>query len=634
MIWHRAMLSCYWLVRAAASVTVTVLGAGLLLCGPASADSSGYSLYRVAVGHIPYTAAVNTATDTVYVANTVSRSVSVIDGATNTVTGTIGLSYRPMGVAVNPVTDTVYVTGGAATTGDIGVITVINGHTATITATIDEPLGTDAFGVAVDSSTNTVYVANITGDSVAVIDGATNTITATVSTPTHPVGLAVDDATDQVFASSDGNGVQPDPAIYGINAATDVLDWTTVLPGAAPGPSSVTVDPATGSVYVAGNSVYVLDAASGAVADTITSTGVVGAVAFDSQTASVWASTASGYPAYPLGSTSIISTAANTVTATLPRGGGDGMAISPSDGAGYIPAGSIPDATDDDNLWVIVPSAAPVDSPVITTRGASFDVGTPGTFQLGAAALPAATFSESGAMPAGLAFGPGGLVHGTPNPGTAGQYVVTITASNGVMPADTEPFTIDVYAVDTAPSITSPAAATFLAGHSGQFTVHADGYPAPNLTVTGRLPGGVQFDSMTAGSARLYGTPNKNAGGTYKIVISAQNGIGAAATQHLVVTVDQRPRFTTASHAKFTAGRQNEFTIRTGGYPRAKLTISGSLPAGIHFKALSNGAGRLYGTPPARLAGQKFVVVFAARNGIGKPVRQIFTLAIPRPGGR
>lgn len=70
----------------------------------------------IAVGHIPVSVAVDPATDTIYVANSGSDTVSAIDGHTHTVTATIAVGHNPQGVAVDPATDTVYVANAGSDT--------------------------------------------------------------------------------------------------------------------------------------------------------------------------------------------------------------------------------------------------------------------------------------------------------------------------------------------------------------------------------------------------------------------------------------------------------------------------------------------------------------------------------------
>jgi YVTN family beta-propeller protein len=105
---------------------------------------------------------VNPATGMVYVANYNGGSVSVIDGATNTVVATPGMGPYPLALAVNPVTNMVYV---ANTNG--GSVSVIDGATNTVVAT--PTVGSDPEAIAVNPVTNQVYVVNNGGNSVSVI---------------------------------------------------------------------------------------------------------------------------------------------------------------------------------------------------------------------------------------------------------------------------------------------------------------------------------------------------------------------------------------------------------------------------------------------------------------------------------
>jgi len=59
----------------------------------------------VAAGTSPRAVAINPVTNKIYVANTNSNNVTVIDGATNTVVTTVAVGSTPFAVAINPVTN-------------------------------------------------------------------------------------------------------------------------------------------------------------------------------------------------------------------------------------------------------------------------------------------------------------------------------------------------------------------------------------------------------------------------------------------------------------------------------------------------------------------------------------------------
>ena len=72
--------------------------------------------------------------------------------------------------------------------------------------------------------------------------------------------------------------------------------------------------------------------------------------------------------------------------------------------------------------------------PALTSANATtFTVGAVGTFTITATGSPAPTFAVAGTLPAGVTLhSTTGVLAGTPGPGTAGSYPLTITASNGV----------------------------------------------------------------------------------------------------------------------------------------------------------------------------------------------------------
>jgi len=122
----------------------------------------------------PYTVAVNAITNKIYVANLTSKSVTVIDGATNKAVTIGDLPGKPHDVVVNPVTNKIYfplfVLYRGAQVGDdrqiTGLIAELDGATNALTFVI---AGITPYAVAVNPTTNKVYVVNQDGNTVTVL---------------------------------------------------------------------------------------------------------------------------------------------------------------------------------------------------------------------------------------------------------------------------------------------------------------------------------------------------------------------------------------------------------------------------------------------------------------------------------
>ena len=89
-------------------------------------------------------------------------------------------------------------------------------------------------------------------------------------------------------------------------------------------------------------------------------------------------------------------------------------------------------------------------APTITSaNSATFSAGNNASFQVTASGFPGSTFSESGALPAGVTLSPTGILSGTTSqPGTS--WPITITASNGTSPNATQSFTLSVVSTLTS----------------------------------------------------------------------------------------------------------------------------------------------------------------------------------------
>ena len=255
--------------------------------------------------------------------------------------------------------------------------------------------------------------------------------------------------------------------------------------------------------------------------------------------------------------------------------------------------------------------------PAITSaNNTTFTAGTSGQFTVAATGTPAPTFTETGALPTGVTFAATGILAGTPGAGTGGIYAITITAQNGVLPNATQSFTLTV---NQAPTITSASSTTFTVATDGTFAVTATGMPVPTLSEVGALPAGVTLTS----AGILAGTPAAGTGGIYPFTITAQNGVGANATQSFTLTVKQSPAITSANSTTFTVGTAGTFTVTATGTPASTFTETGALPTGVTLAA----TGILAGTPAAGTGGI-YPITITAQNGVGTNASQSFTLTV------
>jgi len=84
-------------------------------------------------------------------------------------------------------------------------VSVIDGATNTVLATV--PAGDGAGAVAVNTSTNAIYVANFNDNTVTVIDGLTNTVVTTIipagGSP-FPTGIGVSSLNNSIYVAELG----------------------------------------------------------------------------------------------------------------------------------------------------------------------------------------------------------------------------------------------------------------------------------------------------------------------------------------------------------------------------------------------------------------------------------------------
>lgn len=223
----------------------------------------------VAVGKSPQGLAALPDGSKLYVANSGDDTVSVIDTATFTVTGTIPLdeNVAPYGVVAHPDSSTVYVSNNLGPS-----VSVIDVATSTVVATV--PVQAQPMGITIGPEGDFVYVANHIADSVSVIDTATNTVVDTIIVggidADFPAALAIHPDGGTLYVSLQKASVSV--PISGVAVVDTVTrSQTLVIPGFG-SPHGLSVHPAGDRLYVVDtptDAVHIVDTSSNTVVDTV-----------------------------------------------------------------------------------------------------------------------------------------------------------------------------------------------------------------------------------------------------------------------------------------------------------------------------------------------------------------------------
>lgn len=153
-------------------------------------DGANNSVSVIPTGAGPNALAVNPLTGNVYVANFYSNTVTVTDGST---LSTLNVGITPTAVEVNPLTGMIYVANTSSNS-----VTVIDGATHNL-STVAVGAGPDS--LAINTQTNQIYVANYSSNDVTVIDGASLT-TSTIAAGRNPIAAAVNEGQNSVYVAN------------------------------------------------------------------------------------------------------------------------------------------------------------------------------------------------------------------------------------------------------------------------------------------------------------------------------------------------------------------------------------------------------------------------------------------------
>ena len=187
---------------------------------------------------------INLSTHHLYVASRDTDVVYEVDPTANpaTVVRSIPVGHEPFGVAVNSTTGKVYVANFLGNS-----LSVISRVTGTVIKTIPFPsLYGEPTYVAINENTNRIYVPLHKGGRLAVIRGDTDTLVTTIAVGAGAWGVAVDPTYNRVFVSCRDDQPQ---RVWTIDGAANAVMWDRLIyPGGTP--YALAVDALLGRLYV------------------------------------------------------------------------------------------------------------------------------------------------------------------------------------------------------------------------------------------------------------------------------------------------------------------------------------------------------------------------------------------------
>jgi YVTN family beta-propeller protein len=247
---------------------------------------------------------------------------------------------QPAGLAVNSSTGRIYVANAASDN-----VSVIDGAGSTVIATI--PVGRAPRGVAVDPRANRVYVANSGSNEVTAIDGESNKVVAILPVGGEPWDLAADPNTGRVFVSNRSSGT-----VSVIDGRRNLRIGTVSV---GDQPTGVAVNPDTGRVYVASSGsghLAVVDGVSTLLIATLPlasgSSGEAWDVAVDSGSNRVYVATPADAGEADGGTIEVVDAGNNSLIGSIAiPGSAEALAVDSASSRIYVGGSS------DDRLWVI-----------------------------------------------------------------------------------------------------------------------------------------------------------------------------------------------------------------------------------------------------------------------------------------
>jgi len=200
-----------------------------------------------------------------FVADSGSNLISVINDSNDSVVATIAVGSNPLSTTYDPKMGEIFVTNA-----DSDNVSVVNDTTNAVVATTT--VGQNPSAAAYDSGRGEVYVVNQFSDNLSVISDLTNHVVATVPLPCPcgPTSIAYDGRQGEMFVTTVGSTYDGTNTVDVINDTTNT-QVATIFFGSVIMLGS-TYDGATGKILVTdfyGDNVFVIDPTSNRLLQTV-----------------------------------------------------------------------------------------------------------------------------------------------------------------------------------------------------------------------------------------------------------------------------------------------------------------------------------------------------------------------------
>jgi YVTN family beta-propeller protein len=193
---------------------------------------------KIPVGSHPSGITIDNSTELIYVANTDSNTVSVIDSKTNLKIEELNVGKKPRDISIHTENGMVYVSNSMSDT--VSIIDRANNLIKDISTGGKYPTG-----LSVNERANLIYVANTDSDTVSIIDGKTNQVISTITVGNSPTGIAVDEKNNLIYVTN-----YNDDSVSVINGTTNLGDILIFNNFQKVGPTSMVVNSDNNKLYV------------------------------------------------------------------------------------------------------------------------------------------------------------------------------------------------------------------------------------------------------------------------------------------------------------------------------------------------------------------------------------------------